>query len=282
MKILSQKNYGTAIHPLKNVTINNLFARSVIEKHVLGTVYVDNLEKPKVFYVVHPYGMALFYGETDDSVFLRNFRAHMFNQHKSRQKEEWLQVFPSEWETKIDNMLGDDVINGEDNEKQQYTARTKKNNNVVKYTRVNFTFNREKYEVFKKENITEQYTIIKTDNRLFSEMNGSVVPKNFWNNEKDFAEKGIGFSIIYEGKLITTAFSAFIHDNLLELGMETIPEYRKKGFAKYACAKLIDYCIENEYEPVWACRADNYGSYYLAQKLGFEPVKYLPYYKLEI
>jgi hypothetical protein len=33
-------------------------------------------------------------------------------------------------------------------------------------------------------------------------------------------------------------------------------------------------------EPVWACRLENDGSYKLAQKLGFEPVLEIPYYRL--
>jgi hypothetical protein len=33
-------------------------------------------------------------------------------------------------------------------------------------------------------------------------------------------------------KLAATAYSAFIHDNKLELGIRTIPDFRGKGFAQ--------------------------------------------------
>ena len=101
--------------------------------------------------------------------------------------------------------------------------------------------------------------------------NGSVV-KGY--------ENGIGFSLLYKNKLATTAYSAFIIEDKLEIGIETIEEYRGKGFAQYTCAALIDYCITNNYEPVWSCRLENIGSYKLAIKLGFEPTRKLPFYRL--
>lgn len=62
MKRLPLNDYNLAISKLREVTINNLFARSVVEKHVDGTVYVDDIANPKAFYVIHPYGMSLLYG----------------------------------------------------------------------------------------------------------------------------------------------------------------------------------------------------------------------------
>jgi len=51
-----------------------------------------------------------------------------------------------------------------------------------------------------------------------------------------------------------SAYSAYIHDNYLELGIETVEEYRGKGLAQYVCSALIDYCLQNNFEPVWSCR----------------------------
>jgi RimJ/RimL family protein N-acetyltransferase len=111
-------------------------------------------------------------------------------------------------------------------------------------------------------------------------MKGTVIPANFWDNADDFIQNGVGFSLFYEDQLTTTAYSAFIHDDKLELGIETLPEFRGKGFARLTCAALIDYCLENHFEPVWACKLENTGSYLLSQKLGFEPHIEMPYYRL--
>jgi RimJ/RimL family protein N-acetyltransferase len=111
-------------------------------------------------------------------------------------------------------------------------------------------------------------------------MPGSVVPKYFWNNAEDFLERGAGYSVLHQGKLAATAYASFVIDDMLELGIETVEQFRGRGFGKYACCALIDHCLERGLEPVWACRLENTGSYKLAQKVGFEDIAHIPYYRL--
>ena len=147
-------------------------------------------------------------------------------------------------------------------------------------TRINFQFNDKKYIDFRNKITASNIKIIRTDQQIFLEMKGSVVPYYFWNSAEDFLENGVGFSLFYDNKLVSTAYSSFIHGDKLEIGIETVEEFRGKGFAQLTCSALIDYCIENHNEPIWACRLENIGSYQLAQKLGFEPTLKIPYYRL--
>ena len=111
-------------------------------------------------------------------------------------------------------------------------------------------------------------------------MQGTVVPSNFWDNADDFLKNSIGYSTYYNNELSCTAFASFLMDKFLELGMETVPKFQGKGLARYTCSRLIDYCLKNGFEPIWACRLENIGSYKLALKLGFDDVLQLPYYRL--
>jgi RimJ/RimL family protein N-acetyltransferase len=122
--------------------------------------------------------------------------------------------------------------------------------------------------------------ILQVSKKWFDEIEGSVIPKNFWRSADDFERHGKGFSVVMDGKPVSTAFSAFVFENDLELGIETVGNYRGKSLAAHACCALIDYCLEKELEPVWSCRLENTASYLLAQKLGFEPIAYLPFYRL--
>lgn len=117
---------------------------------------------------------------------------------------------------------------------------------------------------------------------MLKTMPGSVIPKYFWRNEDQFQDTGIGFSLIYDGVVASTAFSSCRFENLLEIGIETLEKYRGKGFALYVCSVLINYCIENGLEPIWACRMENIASYQLAHKLGFTSTLYIPYYRLSV
>jgi RimJ/RimL family protein N-acetyltransferase len=61
-----------------------------------------------------------------------------------------------------------------------------------------------------------------------------------------------------------------IGDNKIDIGIETMPDYRMKGLAESIAYVMIKYCIDNGFEPNWGCNASNIGSIRIAQNLGFE------------
>ena len=269
MVLLDKNDFNKVIEPLKMVTVNNLFARSVVEKRVSGKIYVDNIENPKTFYVIHPYGMSLLFGNYNNIEFNNKFKNYALNINNIRDKDEWMQVFPNEWNNILHELFGNKLVNPENN--------NRKNNVIELNTRVNFKFNQERF--FKREkHVNSSIKIIRTDDKIYENMPGTVVPKYFWNNKEDFMKNGVGFSLFYNSELASTAYSSYVHDNKLELGIETVEIFRKMGFAEIVCCALIDYCIENDYEPIWSCKLSNIGSYKLAEKLGFEPILKTPYY----
>ncbi len=275
MKLLPRHDHKLAIPRLKDVTINTLFARSVVEQHVDGTVYVDNPSDPRAFYVIHSYGMSLLYGDVSDDFLHSELKDYMLGDNGLRTAGEWLQIFPSELENRIDEILGSRLTIFDSDRSQDDSGAA-----VVKHTRVNFKFNRGKFDQFKRQIDLTAYSFCDVDKTLYDETNGSVVPNKFWNNASDFALHGVGFALMVEDQAVAVAFSSFMHDEMLELGMETKSDYRRRGFASIISAKLVEYCLERGLEPVWACRQGNHGSYNLAVKLGFEPVACLPYYEL--
>ncbi|WP_165045183.1 GNAT family N-acetyltransferase [Dysgonomonas sp. ZJ709] len=267
MKRLDKQYYNKVIEPLKLVTINNLFARSVVEQKVEGEIFVDNIKDPKTFYVIHPYGMSLLFGNFDNETFNSEFKEYVLNTNHNRKGDEWMQVFPTDWEQVLKDLFNDIP------------------SNIVEFnTRTNFNLNIDKYFDTKsmREKADPLVRIARTDKETCESIKGTVIPLKFWNGSADFVENGVGFSSFYNGELASTAFSAFIHDNKLELGIETSEEFKGKGLAYKTCSALIDYCIENKLEPLWACRSDNTGSYKLAETLGFEKSIETAYYKLGV
>lgn len=274
MELLSEKDFEKVIGQLKEIRINNLFARSVIERKVSGKVFVDNVETPKTFYVVHPYGMSLLFGDSQNIGFNENFRDYSLNVNRVRDRHEWMQAYPGEWDKVLADLYSDKMIKSGDNTDNCETGIIELN------TRINFRFNKEKYTSNDRVILPDDCEIVRTDKSAFEEMKGLVIPACFWDTADNFVNNGVGFSLFCNNKLAATVFSAFIHDDKLELGIETIPEFRGQGFAQLVCSALIDYCIENGFEPVWACKKENTGSFNLAQKLGFEVCNEIPYYRL--
>lgn len=274
MKELSKENYSKVFDALKEVKINNLFARAVVENHVSGKVIVNDVNNPTTFYVVHPYGMTLLFGKHDNQEFNEAFKEYAVNKNAIRDSHEWMQAYPEQWDSTLKELFSDCSIKSSENEPNHAK-------NIIELnTRVNFKFNLKKYHKLKKDIRIAQTPATRTSKKEFKNMQGTVIPLNFWNNVNDFLENAIGYSTYYENELACTAYSSCILDDFLELGMETVPKFRGKGLAIYTCSKLIDYCLENGYEPIWACRLENIGSYKLAQKLGFEDILQIPYYRL--
>lgn len=274
MELLDKKNYTKLINLVRQVTINNLFARSVIEQKVTGQVFVDDQINPRTCYIIHPYGMSLLVGDCTNQAFIDWFKIHSLNIDAKRDKHEWMLAFPYDWDIVLEKLFDDRLIKSADN----FSKREK---GVIELnTRVNFKFNKATYLTLRKSITEPGIRIVKTDRQLFREIEGSVIPANFWDTEDDFIENGFGYSLLYNGKLAAMAFSSFWFDNQFEIGIETVEGFRGRGFAEIIASTLIDYCLENNYEPIWACRRENVSSYNLALKLGFEVISTIPYYRL--
>ena len=274
MIVLPVVRYNLLEDKIKEVQINNLFARSVIEKHVTGKIYVDNINKPNTVYTIHPYGISLLFGDYKNVDFNNQFKSYALNIDNSRNKHEWMQTYPREWDNVLKDLFSNLIIKSSENTENKTTGVIELN------TRVNFNFNKDKYLQIEKIALSSSEMIVETDNLHFEQMPGSVIPLKFWNSAKDFKQKGKGFTLLHNGEIASTAYSAFVHEDKLEIGIETVEKFRGFGFAELTCCMLIDYCLERELIPVWSCRFENIASYKLAQKLGFEPTLMIPFYRL--
>ncbi|MBC9909932.1 GNAT family N-acetyltransferase [Chitinophaga varians] len=267
MTPLDPTAYPQLLASLKAAPINTLFAQAVVDGKVNGKVYTDHATHPTTYYIVHPYGMSLLWGDSSDEAFLRQLKDYVDNTQGQRPGEEWLQAFPVSWDPVLDKLFRD--------EQQQPVAH------VERDTRLNLTFNADKYREQRKQVPAEAPIQITTvSHAAFDNMTGTVIPTHFWNSADEFVSQSIGYSVYYNNTLASLAFAAFIDHEVLEIGIETCAAFRGKGLAYHSCAALIDYCLERGLEPIWACRGSNAGSRKLAQQLGFEVSRELPYYKL--
>lgn len=274
MFVLPAVRYFLLNKKIKQVTINNLFARSVIEGHVSGKIFVDNISDPQTFYIVHPYGMSLLAGACGNEEFNQRFLLYAASGGSSPERYEWMQTFPRDWDAVLDDLFGSLIFRSPGPDGAGSEGK------IELHTRVNFKFNREKYLKRIKPFLSEKDSIAETGRDYFEKMTGSVIPGRFWDSPEDFKARGRGFTLLHSGEIASTAYSAFVIDNMLEIGIETVEKFRGRGFAEITCSRLIDHCLENNLIPVWACRRGNTASYNLALKLGFEPVLEIPFYRL--
>lgn len=94
---------------------------------------------------------------------------------------------------------------------------------------------------------------------------------------QEYETKGLGF-VIYHGKEIVAGASSYSsYKSGIEIEIDTKEEYRRKGLAYVAAAKLILECLDRDLYPSWD--AANLWSVGLAQKLGYHfEREYAAYY----
>ncbi len=276
---LNKNKYQSVLPYLKQIDFNYMFAKTVLNDEINGKVYVDNEETPTSFYILHSYGMSLLFGNEKNERFNSSLQKYLLNTENNRKQVEWLQVFPYAWNSKLEELLGENIIRKNE---QGDVIDESNNTKVIENTRVNFKFDYKAYSLYKQNITSRDYIIIPTTKELYNQMDGVVVPKAFWKSAEHFEKSGVGFSLIQDGQMASTSYSAFIHDGQLELGIETINGFQGKGFAGICCSALIDYYIEKGLEPVWSCKLENIASYRLAQKIGFKPVASRPYYMVKV
>lgn len=258
MQLLARDEYWRVAELLRAAPMNTLFARAVVEHGCRGEVRVDRVDRPGVAHILHPYGMSLLLGPADAPLDARSLQAVL---HRRREGPEWLQVFPLAWAASIAAAPGAGA-------------------SIERFTRVNFEFHADRFLAFRAAHPVAPFPIAALDRSTFAALRGSVVPRCFWDDAEPFLRRGLGFAVMLDGEPASVAFSSFVIDRELELGIETAEPHRGRGLALWACATLIDACLARDLRPVWACRLENTASHRLARRLGFEPSRQLPYFRL--
>lgn len=94
----------------------------------------------------------------------------------------------------------------------------------------------------------------------------------------DYQKYAIGVAILHQGQLVAGASPYAIYNGGIEIEIDTMPEYRRKGLATVCGAKLIVECLKRKLYPSWD--AHDLRSVALAEKLGYHLDK--PYITYEL
>ena len=121
----------------------------------------------------------------------------------------------------------------------------------------------------KKQILPVELKICEIDKDLLDRIKGNVTPHFSWNNSSEFLNYGKGYCIVEEENVASWAFSAAISSDEIDIGIETRSEYRHMGFGAIVAEKMIQYILNQNKRPVWACNSINMASQKLAAKLGF-------------
>jgi GNAT superfamily N-acetyltransferase len=108
---------------------------------------------------------------------------------------------------------------------------------------------------------------LKRAKSVFEDHKSMIYLKDF-ESASDFYERGLGFVMEIDGKIIGAAYSTIISGAKAQIALNVSHAYRKQGIATILALHFVKHCLENHIEPVWV--ANNPETCKLAEKIGFK------------
>jgi RimJ/RimL family protein N-acetyltransferase len=91
-----------------------------------------------------------------------------------------------------------------------------------------------------------------------------------WGSTEAFMKHGFGFTVMHQNHLVSWSLADCISGNRCEIGIHTLPEYRRQGLATHTAAATVDYALQHGFTHIgWHTSEDNIGSIKVAEKVGF-------------
>ena len=91
----------------------------------------------------------------------------------------------------------------------------------------------------------------------------------YWYSIDEFLLSGIGYCCIEDNIVVSLSYSSFISESYYEIGIETLSNYRRKGYAYAAAYAVLEKILLRGMVPFWECSSNNAASVSTADKLGF-------------
>jgi hypothetical protein len=118
--------------------------------------------------------------------------------------------------------------------------------------------------------LPEAYELRRINSQLAERLPSAIENTYFFENFHsidDFLNRGIGYCITHQDTIVSAATSTAMCNGAIDIEIETVIEFQKKGLGTAVGAKLVLHCLENSIEPQWL--AANSASEKLAVRLGY-------------
>ncbi len=104
-------------------------------------------------------------------------------------------------------------------------------------------------------------------------IHGRIIPSFSWDISSAFLEKGLGYVTTDGEKIAAVAFSSAVSSDEVDIGVETDPDYRRRGLSARLTVEMCEEIISMGKKPVWAHAAANVASGKTAERSGFIKTK---------
>ncbi len=254
---LNRTDYEKVIPLFKGPHLN-LVVTSVVEGNSHGEMWVDDVASPQTVFMWDRRYCYYLAGHAHDEEFNKNVEKILTEEIIPEAVRHDYSVFKAyytsnEWERIIEDIF--------------------KERCPLKRARQFYTFKKVKNSW----KIPPGCSVVQIDGDLLEstlknveEVTGEI--ESMWNSVSDFLKKGVGFCLVCGSEIVSWCTGEYFSKGRCGIGIETVEEYQRRGFATLTAAAFVDYCVSKNIAPHWDCFGNNAPSIRVAEKVGFEKV----------
>lgn len=151
------------------------------------------------------------------------------------------------------------------------------NKNVYEIFEFPLVYGQSIYFIPDLKRLEKQEEVLDFEFKLFDGNTDEIELSEGFENAITYDEKGkcisdIAYCAYYNGKIIGVAGADKINDDIWEVGIEVLPEFRKDGLATLLTENLTIKILEKGIVPIWCASSTNVGSQAVANKSNYIPL----------
>ncbi|WP_394217486.1 GNAT family N-acetyltransferase [Halobacillus trueperi] len=244
--------------------------KAVIEGNNPGRVFVDDAESPKT-------GL-IWLGNHDGFFFIGEEENQAFN----NQINDFLDqvIFPEAKKLRLNNF----IAIGNHSKWERTIERVFEHRPMQKSHQNVYRLEKRLLPAHHEPSIKPVYRVFKINEKLYENKYDSLENieflrskiSEFWSSPEDFFQKGIGYCVVHQKKMVSLCFSGFVAENVHGIDIETIEEHQGNKLGQKAAHCVVKDCASKGMVPYWDCEKSNKPSNVIAEKSGLN--HYLHYF----
>lgn len=235
---LKTYQYKNLLSLIRKVSIDKVFALSVLENIQDGLVYVDSIRNSQVALIIQKTsGFSLLVGKKVTSTICKEIFEFILTKKNSDLKgieRICLVTYPNIWDNKISCLYQDNLLYYSDIIKENINSSISDreilinellDTYIIIHKRVKFHF--KKANSHKGLHLPKDFNLRPIDDEIYKCISGKIIPRFSWDSKTHFLKKGVGYCLMHKNNFVSISFSAFISKKMIDIGVETHPDYRK-------------------------------------------------------
>lgn len=276
LRKIEKSEYSSFIEFAKCCSANHVYPMSIVERYQEGDIYIDqqgdagiaDYENVRAVMFWHYCGFVYLAGSPSKAL-LEEIYEEFLSRNQERRfiiitDDEAIKDFFSkksdviidkrfEYEYDVSDSGAEDLTENSEAEDSTKVLKQNPDDNSFKYS--------------------SEISIERISEENIDRIHGRIIPSFSWDASTAFLEKGLGYVAADGEKIAAVAFSSAVSSDEIDIGVETDPDYRRRGLSALLAAKMCEEIIKLGKKPVWAHAAANVASGKTAERAGFVKTK---------